>query len=182
MLMHMKRAYFSIVVCALALCIGTAQQLPVSDAALKVLVDADFGTVYADDGAGDGTVTYKGELIGSGPNVKPDPRVKAVVDLKSAAIPLLITHLDDPRPTRIRFQGKPVPLGHVALDILTHVIGETNTVFVQDCADDGLGACIQPAYYFRPDASLQQMKAVKQSWQKLNDVNGLVFQYPSWWR
>jgi len=152
------------------------------DGLVSALLDAEFGRVYADDGAGDGTITNKGELIESGPDVKPDSRVKAIVDLGAEALPLLIKHLDDIRPTRIVFEKKPTPLGHVALDILTHIVKETPTVFVVDCADDGLGACIKPGYYFRPDASFAQMRAVKEKWRKTYQRGQLEFRYPHWWR
>ncbi len=54
---------------------------------LHALAVADFGNVYFDDDAADGTVTEKGKLVGSGPNVKPDPRVKAIVDQKNLGHP-----------------------------------------------------------------------------------------------
>jgi len=139
----MKQACVSIAFFVLTVSIAYSQLERTNTAPLDSLLNADFGRVYTDDGAGDGTIMET-----------PDPRVKAVVDLRSAVIPILIAHLDDTRPTRTRFQGKPVPLGHVALDILTHVISDTKTVFVQDCADDGLGACINPGYYYRPDAQV----------------------------
>jgi hypothetical protein len=70
-----------------------------------VLANTPFGTIYAEDGAGDGTVMQSGELIDSGPLVKPVRAVKAVVDLRARAIPMLIDHLDDARPTKIVFAG-----------------------------------------------------------------------------
>ncbi len=51
-----------------------------------------------------------------------------------------------------------------------------------DCADDSLGACIQKGYYFRPDASLERMKAVKKNRQKILNRGVLVFEYPKWWQ
>lgn len=149
---------------------------------LSALIEANFGVIYVDDGTADGSVTYKGQILGSGPNVKPDDLVKAVVNLRSTAIPLLIEHLDDTRPTKTLFKAKPTPLGHVALDILTHIIEPTSTIFILDCADDGLGACFQPGYYFRPDASLSEMRNVKERWQRAYRSDTIVFDYPSWWR
>jgi len=164
---------------------GVGQDVPAKADQEKVLIaltTVDFGTVYAEDGAGDGTVTQKGQIIGSGPNLKPDARVKAVVDLGQSAIPLLIEHLDDPHPTRVLFNGRPTPLGHVALDILSHVVRPTSKIFIPDCADDGLGACFQPGYYFRPDASPSQMKAVKSAWQRAYQSSAIQFEYPHWWK
>jgi len=149
---------------------------------LSALIEVNFGVIYVDDGTGDGNVTYKGQILGSGPNVKPDDRVKAVVNLRSTAVPLLIEHLDDTRPKKNLFKGKPTPLGYVALDILTHIIEPTDTIFILDCADDGLGACFQPGYYFRPDASLSEMRSVKESWQRAYRSDTIVFDYPSGWR
>jgi hypothetical protein len=169
-----------------AACMGVGQGAAPSkadqDKLLIALSDIDFGVVYVDDGAADGTVTEKGQLIGSGPNLRPDARVKAVVDLRQSAVPLLIEHLDDRRPTRILFNGRPTPLGHVALDILGHVVKPTKQIFIPGCADDGLGACFQPGYYFRPDASQDQMGSVKSNWQKAYRRGAIQFDYPRWWR
>ena len=140
-----------------------------------------FGNIYADDGAGDGTVTQCGELVESGPLVKPMQEVRAIVDLRARAIPTLIDHLDDPRASAITFAGRPVRLGHLALDILTHIVAETNRLFVSNCADDGLGACIQRGYYFRPDASPEEMSAVKGRWRAALNSGLLQFRYPAWW-
>lgn len=175
-----------LLLCVAAACFGVGLEAIPSDAdgdkLLSALSSVDFGTVYADDGAGDGTVTQKGLVIESGPNLKPDARVKALVDLRQSAIPLLIAHLDDRRPTRILFHGRPTPLGHVALDILSHVVKPTNRLFILDCADDGLGACFQPGYYFRPDASLSDMRTVKSNWQMAYKRHAIQFEYPHWWR
>jgi len=168
------------------LAVGNAQcpAVPNQDTSnlLDALTRAQFGTVYTSDGAGDGTVTQKGQLIESGPNIKPDATVKAIVDLKSSAIPLLISHLDDVPATRTLFDGKPAPLGYLALDILTNIIAEPNPVFIPNCADDGFGACIDPKYYFRPDGSVAAMKAVKQNWESLCSTGRLIFSYPNWWK
>lgn len=148
---------------------------------LEVLARTPFGPVYADDGAGDGTVTQSGEIIGSGPTVRPVSAVKAIVDLRGVAIPLLIDHLDDSRPTAITFESRRVPLGHVALDILMHITRSTKRIFFSDCGDDGLGACVQPGYYFRPDATRAEMRAVKARWDTARKRGWVRFEYPSWW-
>jgi hypothetical protein len=122
-----------------------------------------------------------GELIDSGRLCAALPAVRAIIDLRGAAIPILIDHLDDLRPSTVVFAGKPVPLGHLALDMLTHIVRTTNRVFVTGCADDGLGACIKSGYYFRPDASAQKMSAAKVRWQAALKSGVLRFEYPRWW-
>jgi hypothetical protein len=146
-----------------------------------VLAKTDFGNIYADDGAGDGSATQCGDVIESGPMVKPKQPVKTIVDLGAGAIPILIDHLDDARATSIVFAGRPVRLGHLALDILTHIIVNTDSIFISDCVDDGLGACILSEYYFRPDAPLQRILAVKAHWQAALKRGMLRFEYPNWW-
>jgi hypothetical protein len=108
-----------------------------------------FGRVYVEDGAADGSVTSP---------ESPPQAVKNILELGPRAIPLLIAHLDDTRLTSATFEGgftwgKPirVPVGHVCLDILIHIIGENRYIFDWDCGDDGLGACVKHGYYFRPD-------------------------------
>ena len=71
-------------------------------------------------------------------------------------MPLLIDCLDDGRLTNVRFhasgsvKSKGVPLGYVCLDILTGVVpGEP--ISDPDCDADGLGACVNRGFYFRPD-------------------------------
>lgn len=181
-----SRLFTLLIVCSAALAVANAQcpAAPKQDQSklLDALSQADFGTVYSDDGCGCDSVTEKGQLIESGPNIKPDARVKAIIDLKSSAIPVLIAHLDDVQKTRTLFDGKPAPLGYVALDILMSVIAQPNAVLFPDCADDGLGACINPKYYFRPDASVEEMKVVKKNWHALCSNGQIVFQYPTWWR
>jgi hypothetical protein len=180
----MKSPKFVLLTFLSAVCLARAQSATVSkaeeEAHLFVLASVDFGDVYSDDGAADGTITYKGELLKSvGANLKPDARVKAVVDLREAAVPLLIAHSDDTRPTQTMFKGSSVPLGHMALDILTHIITPTSTIFITDCGYDGLGACIHNGYYFRPDAPLDEMERTKKKWQQLY-ARGLVqFKYPA---
>lgn len=148
-----------------------------SEKLIRALADVNFGEVYYDDGAADGSVTDKQwitQLAGKAAFAS----VQSILDLKDRAIPLLIEHVDDQRPTRIMFNGNPVPLGHVAMDILTHIIGTNDCVFIADCADDGLGACIEPAYYFRPDAKSSEMRKVKMNWRRLYASGVLKFEPP----
>lgn len=160
---------------------GTVLSEPNHEQLLYALAMIDFGNVYVEDGAADGSVTEEWRLSKSGPEAAAFAQVKTLVDLKSAAIPLLIEHLNDTRPTRTLFRGKPVLLGHVALDVLTHIIGQNKEVFDLDCADDGLGACFHPGYYFRPDASLTEMNRVKETWRRLQCKGDIRFVNPQLW-
>jgi hypothetical protein len=121
-----------------------------SDHYIDALVSyPNFGRVYVEDGAADGSVTSPRS---------PSQPVKDVLDLGPKAIPLLIEHLDDTRLTSALFEGgftwgKPirVPVGHVCLDILMHITRQNRHIFDWECGDDGLGACVREGYYFRPD-------------------------------
>lgn len=125
--------------------------------------------VYSDDGAADATVTER-----------PNKVVRQIINLKAAAIPLLIKHLDDRRLTTAQFKNRRVPLGHICLDILLNIT-KGNTVHIKDCFDDGLGACIEFEYYFRPDVlQHRKMKAVQQAWARAFQNKKIKFQYPAW--
>jgi hypothetical protein len=134
----------------------------------------NFGRIYVEDGAADGSVTSSGS---------PPQAVKDILDLGPKAIPLLIAHLDDTRLTSATFEGgftwgKPirVPVGHVCLDVLMHIIGENRYIFDWECGDDGLGACVKEGYYFRPDEfypvnkneyiARLGVRVVKSNWQR----------------
>jgi hypothetical protein len=147
---------------------------------ISALAAIDFGSVYSDV-SGDGSVTEQGRLATSGPDAEAFAQIKAIVDLREMAIPLLIQHLDDARPTQTTFDEKPVPLGHIALDILLHIVGENHKILVTDCANDGLGSCFRPGYYFRPDAKLPRMRIVKQNWMRSLRQGEIAFVYPQSW-
>lgn len=114
----------------------------------------DFGIEYVDDGAADATVLFPQEA--ANPPGRPRDAVISLIRLGSKSIPLLIDCLNDSRVTSVRFQGnnmvRPmnVPVGYVCLDIL---IGVTPgwPISHPDCSDDGLGACTNYRFYFRPD-------------------------------
>ncbi|MGA1984575.1 MAG: hypothetical protein ABSG84_19185 [Acidobacteriaceae bacterium] len=120
-----------------------------------LLAVKDFKTHYYEDGAADATVLFP---LGDADHPYPRPvdPVIALVRLREKSIPLIIDCLSDSRITSVRFDGNAmtrpmnVPLGYVCLDIL---MGTTKdrSVYFPDCADDGLGACIEPDFYFRPD-------------------------------
>ncbi|MGD0736883.1 MAG: hypothetical protein ABR976_17255 [Terracidiphilus sp.] len=154
---------------------------PTQEQLLYALAAIDFGSVYAEDGAADGSITEEWRDSESGPEAAAFEKVKMLAELKDAAIPLLIEHLNDTHPTRTLFKGRPVLLGHIALDVLSHFIGQNKHVFDLDCADDGLGACFNPGYYFRPDASLTEMNKVKGKWRKLHREGRIAFAYPQLW-
>ena len=114
----------------------------------------DLGIHYYDDGAADATV-----LIPESDKVpldSPSDAVLAFVRLARGSIPLLIDCLDDGRLTTVLFDGNAttramhVPVGYVCLDILMGVT-HGKPAHVPDCSDDGLGACMETPFYFRPD-------------------------------
>ena len=161
-----------------------------TDAIIEELVSTpDFGTIYIADGAGDGTVL----------NDRPATAVKNIVKLQDAAIPVLIRHLDDMRLTSARYRGGvywndpvAVPVGYVCLDILSQIVRDNKVLFVQgrrDCDSDGVGACIQPAYYFdsfnyvRKGKSItpgRQVTIVKHNWEYARRRGLVRFRFPSW--
>ncbi|MGD0578908.1 MAG: hypothetical protein ABSC08_08265 [Bryobacteraceae bacterium] len=150
------------------------------------LLTAELGVSYVEDGAADATVLFP-------PNAHPSESVKRLVDFGPRALPLLIDCLSDGRVSRVRFAGgsvaKPlnVPLGYVCLDILLAVTPAA-PVLIRGCADDGLGACVRPEYYFRPDDYSQcwadhclarpWVGKVQQNWRHLFKNSRLLFVDP----
>jgi hypothetical protein len=139
---------------------------------INALISVPSLVVYVDHG--DATVTEN-----------PSSEVRAIVKLGAQSIPLLIAHLDDPRPTSAKFKGNSVPVGHVCLDILSNTVVASG-ILVKDCADCGLGACVNDRYYFRPDAFSRRggrvkVAQVKANWQRAYQRGRLKFQYPAWW-
>jgi hypothetical protein len=114
----------------------------------------DFGIHYYDDGAADASVLFPSTE--SNPYDRPREPVIALVRLRERSFPLLIDCLSDPRVTTARFDGSSitmpmkVPLGYVCLDILMEIV-DGKPASDPDCADDGLGACMNEGFYFRPD-------------------------------
>jgi hypothetical protein len=110
---------------------------------IDALVSAAHLVVYSEDGAADSTVMEN-----------PVPEVRNILLMGAKAIPLLIAHLKDTRITAAKFgrsQAQGVPVGYVCLDILSNIV-MSKRILIDDCADDGLGACVRDGYYFRPDA------------------------------
>lgn len=124
---------------------------------LEALLNAPKLVEYVASDGGHASVMEQGDRDG-----KWVPVVKeafAVADLGPETVPLLIDHLDDTRVTKATFRltgddtvAQPVALGFVCLDVLTSIVRDDPAVVVPECADDGMGACVQAGYYFRPDA------------------------------
>jgi len=164
---------------------------------IDALASAPSLVVYSEDGAADATVTNVG-ANNSGAVENPIPEVRSIINLGARAIPLLIAHLNDTRLTSATFnggftRGKPirVPVGYVCLDILTHIIGDNPHIFVRNCGDDGLGACVNSEYYFRPDEyypaghdyiAREGVHVAKVNWLRAYRKGLIKFQYPAWWK
>jgi hypothetical protein len=114
----------------------------------------DFHMSYADDGAADATVTCPGDCSDRAPSSVPE--VATLMKNPTITVPLLIDCLDDNRLTSVRFVDNEmihpmqVPVGYVCLDILmSRFVSEP--IAENDCRDDGIGACMNLDFYFRPD-------------------------------
>ena len=125
--------------------------------------------------------------------------VKDIVALRDKAIPLLIEHLDDTRPTSATtFQGgyltdKPirVPVGYVCLDILINIIGVKNRLIYSEEEHGGFGSEIKDGYYFRPDdyriigeifEERPIVRIVKANWQKAYRDGKIKYDYIVKWK
>jgi hypothetical protein len=165
-----------------------AQYTKYVDALLQV---KDFGIHYYDDGAADATVlfVYSDKV----PLDSPPDAVLSFVRLGGGGLPLLIDCLDDGRLTAARFDGNVttremnVPVGYVCLDILMGVT-RGKPAHEPDCVADGLGACMETPFYFRPDDYYHCWKdkclvrpwvlAVQQTWRRAFLEKRLRFQNP----
>ena len=164
---------------------------------IDALVSAPTLVTYSDDGSADMTVMNVGTNE-MGFVERPLPAVRDLVRLGPGAIPLLIAHLDDARLTSAKFFYHPggkertlaVPVGHVCLDILAS-IAKAPGIFTSECGDDGLGACFESGYYFRPDAyvvngdrvvALPIVYRAKLKWQRAYRRGYIKYQYPEWWK
>jgi hypothetical protein len=159
------------------------------DLVSRLISTPNLGLVYIADGAGDGSVL----------NTNPTSAVKDILALKEAAIPLLIRHLNDTRLTSARYQGGKywkspveVPAGYICLDILSQIVQDKKQLFVtghRDCEYDGMGACIRPSYYFRPEdlilmenqhANSNTVITTKKHWEQAYKTGLLKFRLPEW--
>ncbi len=60
---------------------------------------------------------------------------------------------------------------------------QLQVAIVEDCADDGLGACVRDGYYFRPDeAKTSVIGEVKANWQQAHQDGKVKFKNPAWLR
>ena len=136
--------------------------------------------VYVEDGAGDGTLTQHPEA---------QEAVKAILACPKSAAAVLVKHLDNRMITHVLAEtaskqpgtGDPgsitrrVVLGVLALDLLLQMFVEpSSTVYIADCADDGIGACVQPEFYFRPDSAAATARSTKKAWSRLLRSGQLV--------
>ena len=114
----------------------------------------------------------------------PAPPVRAIADLGQAAIPLLVSHLTDQRPTQAQYRQQPVPVAYLALDLLLHMTDMNDErVIVPGCEQHGLGDCMQPEFYFSPDTTdPNTLASVQKDWTDENKKQPIKFIYPSWWR
>ena len=118
-----------------------------------------------------------------------------IVNLKERAIPLLIEHLDDVRPSSTIFHcGGPaqrVPIGYVCYDILISIVKDTaHQILIPDCEDDGLCACAHHGYCFRPDDYIMDhgffkvkpiVAIVKLNFKQAYKKNRFSYVCPTWW-
>lgn len=135
--------------------------------------------LYVEDGAGDGTVLRSKDETAT--------LVSKLTRCPEELGPLLIDRLDSRKLTSFKTEtaltgphGRAVTLGFVCLDLLLQIVVPQEELFDEDCADDGLGACVNPPYYFRPDESdLVAVSATKRAWQRLLRAGRLRFQGPA---
>lgn len=194
----MPRFYSFLLCCSLSLLVlaGFAQQAapppkPANAAAKnEALIDAlttyPFGEVYSDDINVTNSITYSGKAVSENPGdgVIPLQQIRAIAGLGQAAIPLLISHLTDQRPTLAMYHQQPVPIAYLALDLLLHITDMNDErVVVPGCEQHGLGDCMQPDFYFSPDTKdPNTLASVKKDWADENQKQPIGFIYPPWWR
>lgn len=154
---------------------------------------------YVEDGAADGTVLAiypNSDGYATNPIAK---EVKDIVALRDKAIPLLIEHLDDTRPTwatvssRGYITDKPVrvPVGYICLDILLNIVGIKNKLIYAEEERGGFGSEIKDGYYFRPDdyriisdifEERPIVRIVKSNWQKAYQDGKIKYDYVVAWK
>jgi len=152
---------------------------------------------YVHDGADDNSLAQlvnnvqKGWLLGFPP--KPETPSTMLIEKLACreAIPLLIEHLDDTRPTRARrIDGDRrivVPLGYLCLDLLVSMSPDHSLIYAYTdkqppelVVREGFG--FPPDVLARPDAA-QIMSRTKQAWARLQADGELRFHYGyGYWR
>lgn len=101
------------------------------------------------------------------------------------AVPALIAHLNDTRPTKTMYENDHktvvVPLGYLCLDLLLRMSADNSPVFLAaDYGDDGVWTNVRDNFLFMPDVlsssgGLAQMSAVRKEWEKEYRRNRLSF-------
>ena len=154
---------------------------------------------YVEDGAADGTVLALYPDVNGIPTNTIAKEVKDIVALHNKAIPLLIAHLDDNRPTSAVTYGGGyltdkhirVPVGFICLDILINIIGVNNKLVFSEEENGGFGSEVNDGYYFRPDdyrvlgdhfIERPIVRIVKANWQKAYGAGKIKYDYVVTWK
>jgi hypothetical protein len=157
-----------------------------NEALIDALVTYPFGEVYTEDINTNNSITYAGKPVTDNPGdgVVPPAQLRAIAELGQAAIPLLISHLTDQRPTQALYRQQPVAVAYLVLDLLLRMTDMNDErVVVPGCEQHGLGDCMQPEFYFSPDTSdPNTLASVRKDWADENRRQPINFVYPPWWR
>lgn len=173
---------------------------------IENLINAPKLINYAEDGAMDSSVLKLYNLYNVDTNGTTNAPVKEVADIvaiREKAIPLLIKHLDDNRPTSATFSGGyildgqrvKVPVGHVCLDILRNIV-DSSFYYDKNCeTETRLEGCIKDGFYFRPDdywvlgendsnnfVERPIVRIVKANWQKAYKQGRLKYNFKVTWK
>jgi hypothetical protein len=170
------------------------------------LINAPKLVHYGEDGAMDASVLGLYHVDTDGTTTAPAKEVADIVALREKAIPLLIEHLDDNRPSSATFHGGylpdgvqrvRVPVGHVCLDILLHLVDNSFYLDKKCQIETRLEGCIKDGFYFRPDdywiiggfddddnnfMERPIVRIVKANWQKAYREGRLKYDYKVTWK
>jgi hypothetical protein len=157
---------------------------------IDALVSAPTLVEYVNSDGGHASVVEEHE--DGGRWIRPVKEAFAIVDLGPRAIPLLIQHLTDGRLTHAQFRSNgnaprsSVPVGFICLDILIGITEDDAALFVPDCGDDGMGACVNAGFYFLPHAftrtskglrASQRVRAVQANWRAAFEAGRVKYGY-----
>lgn len=168
------------------------------------LVNAPELVRYGEDGAMDSSVLKLYLIDSDGTTNAPVKEVADIVALREKAIPLLIEHLDDNRPSSATFNGGylpdsvqtvKVPVGHVCLDILLNIV-DSSFYYDKNCQiETRLEGCVKDGFYFRPDdywilgefgsnyfVERPIVRIVKANWQKAYQQGRLKYNFKVTWK
>jgi hypothetical protein len=155
-------------------------------ALIDALAEYPFGPVYTEDINATNSITYVGRKIAEDDDgIVPALPVQQIVALgQPVAIPLLISHLTDQRPSKARYHDQPVAVAYLALDMLLHVTDVNDErVVVPGCEQHGLGDCMQPDFYFSPDSGdPNKLADVQKAWTEEDQKQPIKLVTPAWWR